>query len=124
MVLSATAGTAAEIVASSARIQPMAETRGVVQVGIAGPHELIVFARRGPVQISYRGDTETISEGKSYRVRLNDSDDGTPGEPGTKKSGRHGKALVLIVVGATAAAGVAALWGGGTKGSIESPDRP
>ena len=124
VVLSATAESAAEIVASSARIRPMAETRGVVQVGIAGPHELIVFARRGPAQISYRGETETIAEGKSYRVRLNDSEDGTPGEPDAKKPGRHGKALVLIVVSATVAAGVAALWGGGTKGSIESPDRP
>jgi len=126
VVLSATAGSAAEIVASSARVRPMAETRGVVQVGIVGPHELIVFARRGPARISYRGETETIAEGKSYRVRLNDSDDGTPGEPDAKKSGRHGKALVLIVVGATAVAGAAALWGGngGSKGSIESPDRP
>src|SRR5277367_332301 len=124
VVLSSTAGSTAEMVASSARIRPMAETRGVVQVGIAGPHELIVFARRGPAQISYRGETETIAEGKSYRVRLNDSEDGTPGEPDAKKPGRHGKALVLIVVGATATAGVAALWGGGTKGSIESPDRP
>jgi hypothetical protein len=47
VVLSATAESAAEIVASSARIRPMAEMRGVVQVGIAGPHELIVFARQG-----------------------------------------------------------------------------
>ena len=74
-------------------------------MGIAGPHELIVFARRGPAQISYRGETETIAEGKSYRVRLNDSDDGTPGEPDAKKPGRHGKALVLIVVGATVGSG-------------------
>ena len=124
MVLSATAGTAAEIVASSARIQPMAETRGVVQGGDCWPARAHRFraARAGADFLSrrYRNDFG----GKSYRVRLNDSDDGTPGEPGTKKSGRHGKALVLIVVGATAAAGVAALWGGGTKGSIESPDRP
>jgi hypothetical protein len=84
------------------------------------------FCAAGPAQISYRGETETIADGKSYRVRLNDSDDGTPGEPDAKKPGRHGKALVLIVVGATVGAGVAALWGGngGTRGSIESPDRP
>jgi hypothetical protein len=126
VVLSVTAGTAAEIVASSARVRPIPETRGVVEVGIVGPHELIVFARRGPAQISYRGESETIAEGKSYRVTLNDSDEGTPGDLGAKKPGKRGKALVLIVVGATAAAGIATLWGGGkgSKAGIESPDHP
>jgi len=126
VVLSVTAGTAAEIVASSARIRPIAETRGVVEVGIVGPHELIVFARRGPAQISYRGETETIVEGKSYRVLLNDSDNDASLGQGAKKTGKHGKALVLIAVGVTAAAGIAALWGGGkgSKAGIESPDHP
>jgi hypothetical protein len=127
VVLSVAAGTTAEIVARAAHIQPAAEMRGVVEVGILGPHELIVFARRGPAQISYRGETETIPEGKSYRVRLNDSEDDAPADQSAKKTGKRGKALVLIVVAATAAAGVAALWGGAGKGAgagVESPDRP
>jgi hypothetical protein len=66
-VLSVTAGTAAEIVAGSARVRPIAETRGIVQVRLVGPHELFAFARRGPAQICYRGESETIAEGKSYR---------------------------------------------------------
>ena len=126
VVLSVTTGTAAEIVASSARIRPVSETRGVVEVGIVGPHELIVFARRGLAKISYRGESETIAEGKSYRVLLNNSDDDAPADQGAKKTGKRGKALVLIVVGVTAAAGIAALWGGGkgSKAGIESPDHP
>ena len=74
-VLSVTAGATGEIVASSARIRPMAETRGVVQVRLVGTHELVVFAQRGPAQISYHGESETLAEGKSYRVLLNSSDD-------------------------------------------------
>lgn len=111
VVLSVTTGSVAEIVASSARVRPVSETRGVVQVGIIGPHELIVFAQRGPAQISYRGETETIAEGKSYRVLLNNSDDDAPADQSARKTGKRGKALVLIVVGVTAAAGIAALWG-------------
>jgi len=39
----------------------------------------MVFARRGPAQISYRGERETIAEGISYRVLLNPSDDSGSG---------------------------------------------
>ena len=127
VVLSVTAGSAAEVVASSARIRPMAEPRGVVEVGIVGPNELLVFARRGPAQISYRGETETIAEGKSYRVRLNASEDDTSGQQSAKKSGKRGKALVLIAVGTATAGSIAAIWAGkdrGGKGGVESPDRP
>jgi hypothetical protein len=60
-----TAGTTGEIVASAARVRPIAETRGAIQVRLVGQHELIVFARRSPAQISYRGESETIAEGKS-----------------------------------------------------------
>jgi len=127
VVLSVVAGTGGEIVASSARIRPIAETRGVVEVGIIGPHELIVFARRGPAQISYHGETETIPEGKSYRVMLNPSDGGTSEEQGPRNPSKGGKALVVIAVVGLTAAGVALLWRGSGKGSgrgVESPDRP
>jgi len=127
VVLSIKEGSAVEIIASSARIRSLAETRGVVEVGIAGPHELIVFAHRGPAQISYHGETETIAEGKSYRVLLNTSDEKVSGGQRAKKSGKRGKTLVLIAVGATAAAGIVALWRAGDRGTgpgVESPDRP
>jgi hypothetical protein len=122
-VLSETAGTAAEIVASSAHIRPAAETRGVVQVRLVGPRELILFAQLGPAQISYRGESKTIAEGKSYRVLLNPSDDSASEQQDPKKPGRGGKAFVVIVIAVTTAAGVAALWRESGKG-VESPDRP
>ncbi len=127
VVLSLTAGTGGEIVARSARIRPMSETRGVVQVGIAAPRELLVYARKGPAQISYRGESETIAEGKSYRVLLNDSDDDASGGTTAKSPGKRGKMFVVIAVAATTAAGILALWGAkdtGAKGSVESPDHP
>jgi hypothetical protein len=126
-VISVTAGTTGEILASSARVRPTAETRGVVQVRLVGPQELLVFARRGPAQISYRGESETIAEGKSYRVLLNPSDDGASGDVSAKKSGKRGTALLLIAVGVATAAGITALWRGtesGVKRGVESPDRP
>jgi hypothetical protein len=123
VALSATARSTGVIVASAARVRPVAQTRGVVQVRLVAPHELIVFARRGSAEICYRGECETIPDGKSYRVLLNSSDDVPTGVPGAKGSGKTGKALVLIVVSATAAGVIAALWGGGHRG-VESPDHP
>jgi hypothetical protein len=121
--ISVTAGATGEIVASGARVRAMGETRGVVRVQIVAPYTLIVYAERGPAQISYHGETETIAEGKSYRVLLNPSDDDAAGEQGAKKSGKRGKALVVIAIAAATAAGVAVLWRSTGKG-LESPDRP
>jgi hypothetical protein len=123
VVLSSAAGTSGEIVASSARVRAIGGGRGLVQVRLVGPYELIVSARRGPAQISYRGESETIAEGKSYRVMLNASEDGAPGGSDAKTSGKGSKAILLIAAGAAAAAGIAAL-GRGKKKGMESPDRP
>jgi hypothetical protein len=123
VALSATVRNSGVILASAARVRPVAETRGVVQVRLVAPHELIVFARRGSAEICFRGECETIPDGRSYRVLLNSSEEVPRGVPGAKGPGRTGKALVLIVVSATAAGVIAALWGGGQRG-VESPDHP
>jgi len=125
-VLSATAATVAGIVASSARVRPVAETRGVVQVRLAAANELIVFAQQGPAEICYRGECEMIPEGKSYRVMLDPSDDVPPGATGAANSAKMGRAFVLIAVGVAVAAGIAAGLVRGQSGqkSVESPDKP
>lgn len=123
VALSATALNTSVIVASEARVRPVTQSRGVVQVRLVAPHELIVFARRGSAEICYRGECETIPDGKSYRVLLNSSDGVPPGVPGAKGPGRTGKALVLIVVSVTVAGVIAALWGRSQRG-VESPDHP
>jgi len=124
-VLSVTAANLEEIVACSARVRPVAQERGVVRVQILGPHEPGVYAQCGPAQISYRDETETIPEGKAYRVMLNTSDNGAPGEQGAKASGKRGKAFLLIAIGAATAAGAALPWkdiaGGGAGKRVESP---
>jgi hypothetical protein len=122
--LSVPAASSAEIVASLARVRPTGETRGVVQVRRVGPHELLVFAQRGPAEISYRGESETIAEGKSYRVLLNASEDGASGDEAPRKAGKPRKALLLIAVAAGAAAIIIPTVMAGPGRGLESPDRP
>lgn len=122
---STTAGSPTEIVVNAASIRPIAEARGVVQVRRVGPREIVVYARQGPAQISYQGETATIAAGKSYRVLLNPADDGatgagSAGDEHAKKTGQQqDKAFVLITVSAAAAITGYYVWK-----ALESPDRP
>ena len=125
VTLSLAKGDSSEIVASSARIRSEAETRGVVQVRMVAPYELFVFAERGAAQISYHGESETIAEGKSYRVLLRSDEDGPSGDQSAKKAGKRGKVLVLIAAGGATAAGIVLLRRSGSGGKgMESPDHP
>ena len=113
-----------EIVACGARVRLGSEKRGVVQVRLVSPKELVVFAQVGPAEISFRGETGTVPEGKSYRVILNPSDGGaSPDDKGTKSSGKRSKALLIIALAAVAA-GTIILTTTGKAGWLESPDRP
>jgi hypothetical protein len=129
-VLSVSATSGWEIVACSARVRPVSETRGIVRVQILGPQELLVYAQRGPALVSYRNETETIPEGKAYRVLLNASGDGgASANEAPKKPGKPNKALIILVagaLGAAAAAGLALAVSGGSTSphGVESPDKP
>jgi hypothetical protein len=123
ITLSAAAEAAAEIQALGARVRRGADGRVIVQVRILGPKELMVFARRGSVQISYRDESEMILEGKSYYVLLDPADSDDSKDPSARKPRKHGKALVLIAVAAAAlAAGTSIPMA--TRQHYESPDRP
>jgi hypothetical protein len=125
VTLSVAKGTDAEIAATGARVRPLGAPRGMAEVRMVKPLELVVFARKGPTEISYHGESETVEEGKSVRVLLNPDEDGGPDVQGAKHSGRRGKAFVIVAVGAATAAGIVLLSRGGSGGkSVESPDHP
>jgi hypothetical protein len=126
--LSVSATSGWEIVACSARVRPVSETRGVVRVQILGPQELLVYAQRGPAQVTYRGETETVPEGKAYRVLLNAAEGTASADEEPRRPGKPNKALLIIVLGgvgaATAAGILLATSGGGSQRGVESPDKP
>jgi hypothetical protein len=127
VTLSTARGEGAEILASTVLIRTEAETRGVVQVRMVGRYELLVFAERGAAEFSYHGETETIAEGKTYRVLLRPDEDGASGDQSAKKAGKRGKVLVLTAVGAATTVGIVLLSRGGSGGTTkgtESPDHP
>jgi hypothetical protein len=123
-VLSVTTANPGEIVACSARVRSLSQERGVVRVQILGPRELVVYAQRGAAEISYRGETETVPEGKALRVLLDAQDEGQRGAV-VKKPVKSRKMIWVTAIATGAAVGAAiAIALTGKQTAVESPDHP
>jgi hypothetical protein len=111
--------------AHGALIGPAAPMPTLGEIIILDRRSFEIHARRGPLKIVYRDDSEIIPEGKSYRVELDDSPDTrAPTSIKTRSAHPAGRRrfilLFLIGVAAVAATGAAA----GYIQSVESPDCP
>ena len=113
-------GSTIEIVTLGARIRPIADTRAIAQVSVAGPKELRIRARLGSLQFSYRGETETISEGNCYRVIL-DPPRSDPKENGPQPPNRWPKGFKVVIIAEAAAVVGLGIY---ELREPESPDRP
>lgn len=113
-----------EIEAREAHIRPVGNGRTVAQVSVIGPRELHIYARRGAVLFSYRGESKTIAEGESYQVILDPEEDGSEKKQSRPNAGRPPKAFLLVAGGAGAAAAAVILYEKHEHKQMESPDRP
>jgi|SRR5689334_24556360 hypothetical protein len=107
------------VIAREASIRPAADTRTVAQITVTSPKELRVCARRGALQFSYRGETETLAEGKSYRVILDPPNNGPKEEP--LPPAKFPKGFKIVIIGEAAAVVALGIY---EWREPESPDRP
>lgn len=117
LTFSTTRGYTVETLTLGVRICPAGDAPAVAQVSVIDPKELRIKARRGSLLFSYRGETETIAEGKTYRVIL-DPPNSSPTENGPIHSPKGFKIVVIGEVAAIIALGIYELR------ELESPDRP
>jgi hypothetical protein len=109
--------------AHGALIGPAAPMPTLGEIIIIDRRSFEIHARRGPLKIVYRDDSELIPEGKSYRVELDDSPDNTtPTSIKTKSARPAGRRrfILLILVGVAAVAAAVGTAAGYTQ-SVESP---
>lgn len=117
LVFSTASAASLTVIAHEASIRAATDTTTVAHITVTGPKELHIVARRGGLQFSYRGETDALAEGKSYRVIL-DSPEESP-KPGAPTRLRKGFKIVIIgEVVAVVGLGIYELR------EPESPDRP
>ena len=125
VIFSAERAAAMDVAVLAARVRPDADVRTVAQVSITDTRELCIYARRGSLQFSYRGETATIAEGAAFRIILDPPDDQL-GNKETVKTSRQRKAFLLIAIGSgvSGASAFAYERRHHHHRRVESPDRP
>jgi hypothetical protein len=98
-----------EISAIGASICALADTAALGQVSVLSRNTFEIHARRGSFKISYLDDSETIPQGKSYRVELDAPEDASDVKIKTRPlPARKRKRIALYAVGGAGTAG--AIW--------------
>jgi hypothetical protein len=131
LVFSTAQAAAMEIRVLDASLRAASDAPTVAQISLAGPKELLVSARRGALEFSYRGESDRVPEGASYRILLDpqdpqdrpdakpDSDPSPWPKQQAKNPGRRRRAFEFIIIGTTA---VITAWA--IHEVVESPDKP
>ena len=109
-----------EIAAKGAEIRGINETPGIAEVTIRGPKELMVYARRGRLELVYGGEEEMIEEGEAYRVILDPTQDTAQR---TKPPAKHPHLKFILIATGIAAAVVVPVVVRALESPV-SPDRP
>ena len=114
--------------ASTAAIRAQSDAPTIGQVTLLNEKELLVISKRGPLEVTVNGETQTVEDGKAYHVYLDpEMAQGPSGAGGTQGPGGKGGSpqkagknyFMYVVVGVTAIASAFAI-----SEALESPSRP
>lgn len=124
LLFSATPTGSIVIAANEALVRPAGNVATVAHVRMVNPKELRIYAQRGTLEFSYRGESETIQEGKPCRVILDPTETEVAAlgsDPAIKPSATHHPTFILVAIAAAAGVAIAIPM---MMHSDESPDRP
>jgi len=124
LVFSAAPTSNVVVAANEALARPAAHAPTVAQIRVVNRKELRIYAQRGALEFSYHGQTETIAEGKIYRVVLDPSEAEVAAlgsAPASKPPAKHHPVFILVAIVAAVAVGIAIPL---MMQNVESPDNP
>jgi hypothetical protein len=110
--------------ADNAMIRPVPSVSAIAHIRIVNKRELRIYAKRGALEFSYRGESDTILEGSAYRVLLDPSETearvlSESDQVGKTPPAKHYPTFVLSAIGVALGVGIPVL-----RHHLESPDRP
>jgi hypothetical protein len=109
--------------ANEAIVQPAANAATIAHVRVVNPKELRIYAQRGALEFFYHGESETIPEGKSYRVFLDPSEAELSAASGTERAQKsptkHHVKFLFVAIAVAVAVAIPLL-----VRALESPDSP
>jgi hypothetical protein len=124
LVFSAAPTDSIVVTAHEALVRPATNAATIAHVRVVNRKELRIYAQRGALYFSYHGESETIPEGKAYRVFLDPSETevSTLGsDPVTRRPATHHPMFILVGIAVGAGIAMAIPM---TMHADESPDRP
>lgn len=98
IVFSSEGGETVQVVANGATIQPKDATPTIAQISYINANELILTSKRGDLLVTMGNQSQTVTEGSSYRMMIRPG--GAPGPQGAFSSGTDYFYLVLILLAA------------------------
>lgn len=123
VVLSAARTCSIVVRADDALIRPATNVSAIAHIRIVNRKELRIYAKRGALDFSYHGASETIPEGSAYRVLLDPSESEarvlSDSDQAWKKTAMRHPTFVLVAIGVALGVGIPLL-----LHALESPDRP
>jgi hypothetical protein len=128
LVFSSAKAAAMDIEFAQAHIRPTSDQPTIAQISALNARMLSVSAKTGSLEFSYKGETETIPEGVSYRILLDPTDEeaasasATPAFPdqGAPKRGKKRRRAFIFFWSAVAAAILIPV----VIKTLESPEKP
>jgi hypothetical protein len=112
VLLSSGAGERYRVLADGAVLQPKGNQKSVAQISWVSPTELMLTSRLGDLEVTMGDETQTVSEGSSYRMTIAPASQpgaSPAGQPASASGGGSG-AFYLAAVSVVAAGTGVALW--------------
>jgi hypothetical protein len=122
LIFAAAPNASVAVAADDASIRPAGNAYIVTYVRIVNKRELRISTQRGAVEFSYRGESEVIPEGKTFRVLLDPSEKEVAAVSDSDQNAKKPIKLpkfILIAIGFTAGLTIPLI-----VRALESPNRP
>jgi hypothetical protein len=116
VVLSTAENEIFSLTANGAIVRPATPHAVIAQITRVSPSELLLSSRKGSLEVTFEGETSTLTEGNSYRMLIEEE---AQAPQGSRPAGRTRRRAMFILLGAAGVATGIGIWR-----AVVSPSSP